>query len=51
MLEEGAIPFHKAGTHRRLLLSDVIAYRDAQYERSMAAMREMAEINRELGFL
>jgi excisionase family DNA binding protein len=49
MLEEGVIPFHKAGTHRRLLLSDVTAYRDAQYERSIAAMREMAEIERELG--
>jgi hypothetical protein len=27
----------------------VTTYRDAQYERSIAAMREMAEIERELG--
>ncbi|MGI9187167.1 MAG: excisionase family DNA-binding protein [Gaiellales bacterium] len=49
MLEDGVIPFHKAGTHRRLLLSDVTAYRDAQYKRSVAAMHEMAAIERELG--
>ena len=49
LLESGAIPFTKAGTHRRMLLSDVMAYRDDQYRRSVAAMREMAQIERELG--
>lgn len=28
LLEEGAIPFKKAGTHRRILLADVVAYQN-----------------------
>lgn len=51
LLEKGAIPFTKAGTHRRLLLRDVVAYRERQLARSRAAMREMAQLDRELGGL
>ena len=41
LLEEGAIPFHKAGTHRRLYLQDVLAYkrkRDKETERALGRL-------------
>lgn len=45
-LETGALPYHMVGTHRRLRLADVLAYRDridAPAEDALAAMSEQAE--------
>jgi excisionase family DNA binding protein len=45
-LEAGALPFHMVGTHRRLRLADVLAYRDRmdeQAEEALAAMTAEAE--------
>ncbi|HEX3826379.1 MAG TPA: helix-turn-helix domain-containing protein [Sporichthyaceae bacterium] len=45
-LEAGELPFHMVGTHRRLRLADVLAYRDrtdAQAEAALAALTEQAE--------
>lgn len=42
LLEEGALPFHKTGKHRRIKCSDLMAYKAAQEERSAAAMEELA---------
>jgi len=37
LLEEGHIPHHKVGTHRRVLLRDVMAYKArSRTERSQA---------------
>lgn len=42
-IEEGAIPFTTIGTHRRLALADVLAYREAAAARTAAALQELAE--------
>jgi excisionase family DNA binding protein len=46
LLEEGAIPFRKVGTHRRIRLSDVLDYkqaRDAQAERAYQELVAQAQ--------
>jgi excisionase family DNA binding protein len=48
LLEKGEIPFHKVGTHRRLYVRDVMAYkarRDATRRRTLddLAKREFAK--------
>lgn len=42
LLESGALPFHKAGKHRRVRFSDLMAYKAAQEQRSAAAMEKLA---------
>lgn len=42
LLESGALPFHKAGKHRRVRLADLMNYKAAQDARSAAAMEELA---------
>lgn len=42
LLESGALPFHKAGKHRRIRFSDLMAYKAAQDERSQASMEALA---------
>ena len=45
-VEAGEVPFHTVGTHRRLKLADVLAYRDrltAQADDALAAMAAEAE--------
>jgi excisionase family DNA binding protein len=45
-LEAGELAFHMVGSHRRLRLVDVLAYRDradAEAEAALAAMSEQAE--------
>ena len=49
MLTEGRIPFHLIGTHRRLSLSDVLAYREARTRERMRAMTELLAEEDELG--
>jgi excisionase family DNA binding protein len=38
LLEEGAIPFERTGTHRRIMLRDVLAYREQRRARQYAAL-------------
>lgn len=49
LLERGEIPFHKVGSHRRIRLADLQAYKQLIDERSEAAMRELAKQAQELG--
>ncbi len=40
LLESGALQFHKAGKHRRVRFSDLMAYKAAQAKSSAAALDE-----------
>ena len=47
--EAGKIPFHLAGTHRRVLLKDVLEYKKRRSERRLRAIADMARHSEELG--
>jgi len=49
LLEKGEIPYHKTGTHRRILLEDVQRYKQVTDEKRMESLRELSELSEELG--
>ncbi|MDY5148171.1 DNA-binding protein [Actinotignum sanguinis] len=49
LCEEGAIPFRKITTHRRLMLSDVLKYREKQRQVAKEALDDISDITYELG--
>ena len=49
LLEQGAIPFRKVGSHRRVKLTDVMDYRKQVDEARGKALDELAELSQELG--
>lgn len=48
-IEAGKIPHHMVGTHRRLRLADVLAYRDHMDTRAEEALDAMVSEAEELG--
>jgi excisionase family DNA binding protein len=42
ILDEGKIPFHRAGTHRRVYLQDLISFRKERDRRRHEAIAEIA---------
>lgn len=42
LLEQGKLPFHMVGTHHRVLLADVLAFKTERSARREAAFRELA---------
>lgn len=48
LLEQGEMPFHQVGTHRRVRLTDVLAYREER-ERRFAVLQELAAESEALG--
>ena len=49
LLEQGAMPHRMVGSHRRVRLIDVLAYRDRQDEQSRRALDELTAQAEELG--
>lgn len=49
LLEEKRIPFHKAGTHRRVLFRDVMAYKKRIDAKRLKTLEELAALDQELG--
>ena len=48
LLEEGELPFHKIGTHRRIKLKDLEAYRARMEKEREEALTELTRISQEL---
>lgn len=49
LLEEGAIPHRRVGTHRRVRRADVLAYRARQYQEAEEALQALADQAQALG--
>lgn len=49
LLEAGVIPFHKVGTHRRLRMDDVLAYKGIRGEQRHQTLRELRRVSENLG--
>jgi excisionase family DNA binding protein len=48
-LQAGELPYHMVGTHRRLRLADVLAYRDRMDQEAESALAAMTAEAEELG--
>jgi len=48
LLEQGKIPHHKSGSHRRVALRDVVDYKREADQRREAALAELADLGQEL---
>lgn len=49
LLESGEIRFRKVGTHRRIMMEDLMAYKEKIDRQSRAAMDELVALSEELG--
>lgn len=49
LLEDGALPFHRAGKHRRVRFADLMQYKDARNCTSAEAMAELTRQAQEAG--
>jgi excisionase family DNA binding protein len=49
LIDRGDLPAHRIGTHRRLRLQDVLAYRARAREQRHAALDELTAVSEELG--
>ena len=49
LLKQGEIPYHKTGSHRRLALTDVLAYKENIDEKRSKTLDELVAISQELG--
>ena len=48
LLGHGDIPFHRVGTHRRIKIEDLLAYRDRREAKRDAALAELTRLSEEL---
>ncbi len=49
VLEAGEIPYRKVGRHRRVLMRDVLSYKQTTHVKREAAMDELVRISEEMG--
>lgn len=48
LLDRGDLPYHRVGTHRRLNVEDVLAYRELRAARRREKLRELTELSEQL---
>ena len=48
MLDDGKIPHHKVGTHRRIRFEDVVAYKEQRKKTAHSALQELVDQAQEL---
>jgi excisionase family DNA binding protein len=49
LLDGEVIPFRRTGKHRRLLIEDVLAYRDQRDRERRAGLQELSQMSQDLG--
>jgi excisionase family DNA binding protein len=49
LLEEGEIPFHKVGAHRRIKLKDLLIYKQKIEKEREEALTELTRLSQEMG--
>ena len=49
LLEQGTIPFHKVGTHRRILFKDLVEYKTQIDKKRLEALEALSQADQELG--
>jgi excisionase family DNA binding protein len=49
LLDRGAIPFQRAGSHRRVIYADLLAYQRERKQERREALREITRLSEELG--
>ncbi len=49
LLDDGAIPFTRAGTHRRIRFDDVMTYRTKRDRERLSSLDELTRISQEYG--
>lgn len=49
LLEGGRMPFHKVGTHRKVRLEDLLAYKRQEHAARTEALNELTELSQQAG--
>lgn len=49
LLEKGTIPFHKVGTHRRILFKNLVEFKTQIDKKRLEALEALAQADQELG--
>jgi excisionase family DNA binding protein len=47
LLEDGEIPHHRTGRHRRIRAEDLFAYRERRHQESQEALQALADLSQE----
>jgi excisionase family DNA binding protein len=50
LLEQGQIPHHLSGTHRRIYVNDLLTYKQQRDQQCHAALDELTQMSQDLGF-
>jgi excisionase family DNA binding protein len=49
LLEEGRLPFHRTGTHRRVFFTDVMTFKNERHRARSKVLDELSQMDQDLG--